>query len=149
MSISDKLSNDLKNAMKSGDKEKLSILRMIISALKNIEIESREKASDDDTLKILRSFQKRAKDSINQFSTAGRTDLADKEKAELAIITGYLPSQLSEDDIINAVREAADALGATGPADMGKVMREAMTRLKGQADGKLVNTIVKQILEAR
>ena len=96
---------------------------------------------------MFRSFVKRAKDSIEQFSNAGRTDLAEKEKEELAVMQEYLPKQISEDDIRQIVKDAVEETGASGPKDMGRVMKTVMGKTKGQADGKLVNSLVKEILE--
>ncbi len=147
MQLAEKLSNDLKTALKSGDKIRLGILRMIKSDIKNKEIEKGASPGEEEILAMLRSFVKRAKDSIEQFSNAGRTDLAEKEKAELAIIQEYLPKQISEDDIRQIVKDAVAETGASGPKDMGMVMKAVMGKTKGQADGKLVNGLVKEILE--
>ena len=147
MQLAEKLSNDLKTALKSGDKIRLGILRMIKSDIKNKEIEKGASPGEEEILAMLRSFVKRAKDSIEQFSNAGRTDLAEKEKAELAVIQEYLPKQISEDDIRQIVKDAVAETGASGPKDMGMVMKAVMGKTKGQADGKLVNGLVKEILE--
>jgi uncharacterized protein YqeY len=145
--LAEKLSNDLKTALKSGDKIRLGILRMIKSDIKNKEIEKGASPGEEEILAMLRSFVKRAKDSIEQFTNAGRTDLAEKEKAELAVIQEYLPKQISEDDIRQIVKDAVEETGASGPKDMGMVMKAVMGKTKGQADGKLVNGLVKEILE--
>jgi uncharacterized protein YqeY len=94
------------------------------------------------------SFVKRAKDSIEQFSNAGRTDLAEKEEKELSVVQDYLPKQLGEDDIRKIVGDVISQENVSGPQAMGKVMKASMAKLKGQADGKLVNNIVKEMLEA-
>jgi len=145
--LAEKLSNDLKTALKSGDKIRLGILRMIKSDIKNKEIEKGASPGEEEILAMLRSFVKRAKDSIEQFTNAGRTDLAEKEKAELAVIQEYLPKQISEDDIRQIVKDVVEETGASGPKDMGMVMKAVMGKTKGQADGKLVNGLVKEILE--
>lgn len=147
MQVSEKLSDDYKEALKAGDKGRVSILRMIKAAVKNKEIEKGSSLSDDEIYAILRSFVKRAGESIEQFSKAGRTDLAEKEKEELSIMQGYLPRQLSEEEIRKLVKEVISETGASGMKDMGKVMKAVMAKTKGQADGKLVNTIVKETLE--
>lgn len=147
MQLAEKLSNDLKTALKSGDKIRLGILRMVKAEIKNKEIEKGASPGEEEILAMLRSFVKRAKDSIEQFSNAGRTDLAEKEKAELAVIQEYLPRQISEDDIRQIVKDAVAETGASGPKDMGRVMKAVMGKTKGQADGKLVNSLVKEILE--
>jgi len=145
--LSEKLSDDYKEALKAGDKSRVSILRMIKAAVKNKEIEKGSSLSDDEIYAILRSFVKRAGESIEQFSKAGRADLAGKEKEELSIMQGYLPRQLGEDEITRLVKEVISETGASGLKDMGKVMKAVMAKTKGQVDGKLVNTIVKETLE--
>jgi len=145
--IFEKLSDDYKEALKAGDKSRVSILRMIKAAVKNKEIEKGSSLSDDEVYAVLRSFVKRAGESIEQFSKAGRSDLAEKEKEELSIMQGYLPRQLGEDEIRKLVKEVISETGASGTKDMGKVMKAVMAKAKGQADGKLVNTIVKETLE--
>ena len=147
MQLSEKLSNDYKDALRSGDKSKVSILRMIKAAAKNKEIEKGASLTDDEIYTIFRSFVKRANESIEQFSKAGRTDLAEKEKEELSIIQNYLPKQLGEDEVKGLIKEAISEVGAAGPKDMGKVMKLVMSKTKGQADGKLVNNLVKEMLE--
>jgi uncharacterized protein YqeY len=147
MPIIERISDDFKDALKRGDKIKVSILRMIKAAIKNSEIEKKASLNDDEINGILRSFVKRAKDSIEQFKKADRTELVEKEKEELAIIQSYLPKQLKEDEINNIIAEEISELGAAGPENIGKVMKVVMAKLKGQADGKLVNNIVRKMLE--
>ena len=147
MQLSEKLSDDYKEALKAGDKSRVSILRMIKAAVKNREIEKGTSITDDEISSILRTFIKRANESIGQFSQAGRMDLAEKEKEELSIMQGYLPQQLGEDEIRRLVKEVIRETGASGMKDMGKVMKAVMAKTKGQVDGKLVNTIVKETLE--
>ena len=149
MQFSEKLSDDYKEALKAGDKSRVSILRMIKAAVKNKEIEKGSSLTDDEIYAILRSFVKRASESIEQFSKAGRTDLAEKEKEELLIMRGYLPRQLGEDEIRKLVKEVISETGASGMKDMGKVMKAVMAKTKGQVDGRLVNTIVKETLEPK
>jgi len=148
MPLSEKIASDFKNALKSGDKDKVSILRMIKAAIKNREIDKGGPLDDDEISGILRTFVKRANESIEQFSKAGRTDIAEKEKSELAIIQDYLPKQLGEDEIKAIVKDAIAETGAAGAKDMGKVMKAVMAKTKGQADGKLVNNLVKELLGA-
>ena len=147
MSLMESISNDVTSALKSGQKEKLLILRMVKSAIKNAEIEKGDSLSDDDVLAVLRTFAKRAKDSIEQFSQAGRTELAEKEKAELVVIEEYLPKQLGEDDLRGMIKDVIQEQGAAGLKDMGKVMKGLMAKAKGQVDGKIANNIVKEMLE--
>ncbi|HDH00345.1 MAG TPA: GatB/YqeY domain-containing protein [Nitrospirae bacterium] len=147
MSISEKIADDLKEALKAGDKSKLSVLRLVKSAMKNKEIEKRASLTDEDVYAILRSFVKRSRESIGQFSKAGRTELVEKEKEELSILQGYLPEQLEEDDLRKIIKDIIEEAGASGPGDMGKVMKSVMAKVKGQADGRLVNRIVGEMLE--
>jgi hypothetical protein len=142
------IANDLISALKAGQKEKLLILRMVKSAIKNSEIEKGDPLNDDEVLAVLRTFAKRAKDSIEQFSQAGRTELAEKEKEELAIIEEYLPKQLGVDNLRGMIKDIIQEQGAAGIKDMGKVMKALMDKAKGQVDGKAANNIVKEMLEA-
>ncbi len=148
MSLMESISNDVTSALKSGQKEKLLILRMVKSAIKNGEIEKGEPLNDDEVSAVLRTFTKRAKDSIEQFSQAGRTELAEKEKVELAFIEAYLPKQLGEEDLREMIKDVIQEQGAAGMKDMGKVMKGLMAKVKGQVDGKAANNIVKEMLEA-
>jgi uncharacterized protein YqeY len=147
MSLSARISDDFNKAYKSGDKNAVSILRIIKSEIKNREIEKGEALDDSETSGVIRSFEKRAKESIEQFSKAGRSDLVDKEQAELAIVQSYLPKQLSEDEVIEMVKSAISETGAAGPRDMGRVMKAVMAKSRGQVDGKLANKVVKNMLE--
>ncbi len=148
MSLADKLSDDLKAALKSGDKDKVSILRMVKSSIKNQEIEKKSLLDDKEISSIFRLFVKRAKDAIDQYSGAGRAELAEKEKRELEIIQDYLPRQLGEEDARKVVQEVVSDTGAAGPGDMGKVMKALMTKAGGQIDGRMASSLVKEILEA-
>ncbi len=149
MLISEKIGNDFTEALKAGDRSRVSILRMVKAAIKNREIEKGSSLNDEEVLGILRSFVKRAHESIEQFSKAGRTELAEKEKTELGIIQGYLPQQIGEDEIRRIISDVVSGTGAAGPKDMGKVMKAVMEKIKGQADGKLVNSLVKESLESK
>ncbi len=148
MPIFETISNDLKEALKAGDKNRLSILRMIKSAVKNREIEKKAPIDDDEVKAILKTFVKRGKESIDQFTKAGRTELVEKEKQELAVVQNYLPKQLSEEETKSMISDIVKELGAVGPKDMGKVMKAVMGKSKGLVDGKLANKLLKEILEA-
>lgn len=148
MSIFETISDDLIKALKSGDKGRVLILRMVKSSIKNMEIEKGTSLTDDEVSGVLRTFAKRAKESIEQFSDGGRTELAEQEKAELAVIQNYLPKELGEDAVREMVSEAIKETGAAGLKEMGKVMKALMAKSKGQVDGKLANKIVKEMLEA-
>jgi len=146
MSLKETIKSDIIAAMKAKDALKLSTLRLLINTVRNREIDSRTELDEDGVLGVLTSAVKQRRESITQFEGAGRTDLADKEKAELAIIQGYMPQQMGRDEILAAVREAVAGSGAAGPTDMGKVMKVLMPKVKGKADGKLVNELVKEAL---
>ena len=148
MPLGEKIEEDFKEALKSRDKDRLSILRMIKSSIKNEEIEKKESLNDEEISAILRLFVKRAKEAIEQFSNAGRTELAEKETKELAIVRNYLPKQPDEDEVRKIVRESIDETGAAGLKDMGRVMKAVMVKAKGRIDGKSANTLVKEMLEA-
>ncbi len=150
MSIYQTVLDDLKTAMLSKDQDRTMVLRALKAAVLKKEISVRQGGSatlsDEDVLDVIRKEAKQRKDSIEQFDAAGRTDLSDKEKYELGIIEGYLPKQLSEEEIAKIVDEVIAATGATAPSDMGKVMGMLMPKVKGLADGGLVNKIVKSKL---
>ena len=137
-----KIKNDLKTAMKSRNKERLNPLRNLVSKIKMKEIEKGETLSDDECLKVCISAAKQVKESITQFEKGGRIDLSENEKKELKIIEEYLPEQLSEDEIIKIINEVIKQTNARSPSDMGKVMGSTMSRLGGQADGKIVQKLV-------
>lgn len=144
-----KLDADLKEAMKTGDKIRLETLRSIRAALKEKEIALRAQKKEmthDDVLSTILSAAKKRRESIEEFTKAGRADRADQERTELAIIQEYLPEQLSAEDIERKVRAVIGHTGATSMKDMGKVMSAVMQELKGKADGKEVQNIVKRLL---
>ncbi|MDD9268675.1 GatB/YqeY domain-containing protein [Paenibacillus sp. GCM10023248] len=146
MSLSDRLNEDMKQAMKSQDKFKLSVIRMVRSTIKNAEIELKRALDDNEVLDVLTREIKQRKDSLQEFSKAGRDDLADNLKAELTILTEYMPQQLSEEEVKAIVQQTIQQIGASSKADMGKVMTALMPQVKGRADGKLVNQLVQQLL---
>jgi len=148
MSVSEKISTDYKDALKAGDKNKVSVLRMIKSSIKYKEIEKRAPLTDEEVQAVLMTSVKRSKESIEQFSKAGREDLANREKEEMLVVQEYLPTQLGEDEVRKMVQDVIAEEGASGPKDTGRVMKSVMARLKGQADGKLASKIVKELLEA-
>ncbi|MCI0470001.1 MAG: GatB/YqeY domain-containing protein [Nitrospirae bacterium] len=135
--------------MKAKDELKTTTLRMIKSAVKNAEIAKREKGplTEEDVISVLSTMVKQRKESAEQYEKAGRNDLADKENKEIGIIQEYLPKQLSVDEVDEIIRTAIKDAGVTGPKEMGKLMKELMPKVKGKADGKLVNQRVKEILE--
>lgn len=148
MSIKDRIQDDLKAAMKSGDTRRREILRLLMAAFKQVEVDRRVTLSDEDVTGLLITEAKKRRESIDEMTRAGRTELAAQEQYELEVIEGYLPRQLSRDEIERIVGEAIAETGAAGPKDMGRVMGAVMPRLRGQADGKLVNEVVRQKLGA-
>jgi len=146
MTFKERFSADMKDAMRAHDEVRLSTLRLLTSAIKYKEIEDRKPMDDEGVLSVLTTAAKQRRESIEQYEKAGRVDLADKEKIELSVLLGYMPAQLSRDELRAAVAEAMAESGADGPKDMGKVMKALMPKVKGKADGKLVNEVVKELL---
>lgn len=144
-----RLNAELKEALKSRNELKVSVIRMIKASLKNKEIDKMGPLSDGEIISLLSSMAKQRKESIEQFSAAGRSDLADKETKELEILRAYLPAQLSSEDLDRIIRSAIEECHASGPGDMGKVMKIVMTQTKGAADGKIINQRVKELLGER
>jgi len=147
MSFLQKIDDDLKAALKKSETLKVSVLRMLKAALKNRQIDKRADLSDEDILGVLSTLSKQTKESVEQFSKGGREDLAEKERQELEILQSYLPKQLTPEELDNIIDETIKEAAAAGVKDMGKVMRLLMPRVKGIADGKLVNQRVKDLLE--
>jgi len=146
MKLSERLNEDMKALMKSGDKFALSVVRMVRSAVKNAEIDARRELTDDEVMDILTREVKQRRDALQEFEKAGREDLAEQAKAELEIIQRYMPQPLTDEELDQLVQEAISAVGATSKADMGKVMSALMPKVKGRADGKQVNAAVQRLL---
>ena len=146
MSIKDTLTNDMKEAMKAKEKDRLAVIRMVRGAIKQIEIDSKKELDDEAVIGVISKEVKMRKDSVEEFKKGGREDLVAKTEAEIAVLMPYLPQQLSEDEIRSLVQAAVEQVGASSPKDMGKVMGVLMPKVKGRADGQLVNTIVKEAL---
>jgi uncharacterized protein len=147
MSLLERLNNDMKQAMKNKEKDKLSVIRMIKASLQNEEIKlGTKELSEEEELTILSRESKQRKDSLHEFVKAGREDLAEKLRAELTIVELYMPKQLTEDELSDIVKETISEIGANSKADMGKVMAAIMPKIKGKADGSLVNKLVQQHL---
>lgn len=148
MSLAEQIEKDVVAAMKAKDLVKVSTLRMLKSALGNYLIQAKmTKAEDPDVLALIAKQAKQRRESVDSFEKAGRRDLADKEKLELAILEAYLPKQMTDEELQRAVREAIATSGATGPADMGKLMKALMPAIQGKADGKRVQEAVKSLLK--
>jgi len=158
----DKIQKDLNDALKSGDQLRRLTLGMLINAIKNKELakrallsktisdasqlEKQSQLNDDEILEAITSEVKKRRESIEQFQSGGRKELAQKEKLEMDILLGYLPEQMSEQEIRAEVQKTISELGAQGPKDMGKVIGAVMGKLKGRADGGLVSKIAKELL---
>jgi uncharacterized protein YqeY len=145
--LAERLTADMKDAMRAKDPVRLGAIRNARAAVKNAEIESRAPLDDAGITKVLRGLVKQHRESIEQFAAGGRDDLVAKEQAEMAIIEAYLPAQMDEAAIATVVAEVIAAEGASGPADLGRVMKATMTRLAGQADGGVVRAVAQRLLE--
>ena len=146
MALKDQLDADLKSAMKDKDQLKLSTVRMLKSAVKYREIELMKPLDDVGVQVVIASEVKRRRDSVEQYRNGGREDLAGKEEAEIAILQGYLPAQLGPEELGKLVEAVIARVGAQGPKDMGKVMKELQPEVQGKAEGKVVSELVKQRL---
>jgi uncharacterized protein len=147
MSLVERLNSDMKQAMKNREKDKLSVIRMVKASLQNEGIKlGKQELSEDEELTVLSRELKQRKDSLQEFDKAGRQDLVEKLQSEIEIVEAYLPKQLSEDELNAIVTQAIAETNATSKADMGKVMSAVMPKVKGKADGSLVNKLVLQNL---
>lgn len=149
MSISEQIQKDMTDAMRARNERRLSALRMVKSALKNREIEKRAPLDDKEALQVLSTLVKQRKDSIEQFTKGGRTELAEKETAELALIESYMPKAVGEDDIVSAVQTTIGEMGSPTIKDTGTVMKNVMAKFSSagaRVDGKQVSEIVKREL---
>jgi uncharacterized protein YqeY len=142
-----KLSDDLKQAMRSGDTVRRDTLRMLIASVNNAEIAKQSALTDADILGVISKEVKRHQESIDAFKKGNRADLVAKEEAEMVILQSYLPEQMSRDEIIAVAREVITAVGAKGIGDKGRVMQQLMPKLKGKADGKAINDVVTELLQ--
>jgi uncharacterized protein YqeY len=143
MSLKIRITEDMKAAMKAKDAQRLGTVRLLLSAMKQREVDERIELADADILAILEKMLKQRRDSIAQYEAGGRQDLADVEKFEISVLSGYMPQQLSAEEVAAAVAEAITAAGATGPQDMGKVMAVLKPKLAGKADIGAVSALVK------
>lgn len=146
MSLKDKLMEDLKQALREGDERRKSAIRLAMAAIRNAEIEKRRELDDGELLQIIAKEVKQRRDSIAEFTKAGRQDLIDQEKAELEVLLAYLPRQMTREEIEEAARRVIQEVGATGLSQMGKVMGRLMPQVKGRADGRLVSEVVRALL---
>ena len=142
-----KLNSDLKQAMRDGDTVKRSVIRMLLAAVHNEEIAQQSTLSEGDILGILAKDAKQREESIQAFKEGNRQDLIDKEEAELAVVKGYLPQQMTRDEIMAEARRVIEETGAQGLSDKGKVMPKIIAQLKGRADGREINAVVTELLQ--
>ncbi len=143
MSLKTKITDDMKAAMKAREVERLSAIRLMLAAIKQIEVDERKDLSDPEIISVIERMLKQRRDSIAQFQAAGRKDLVDKETFELDLLSSYLPKQLSDDDIASEIIAVLAQTGAQGPSDMGKVMGLLKGKLAGRADMARVSALVK------
>ena len=143
MTLKTQLTDDMKAAMKGGDKDRLAVIRLVNAAIKQREVDERIQLDDAQVLGVLEKMLKQRRDSFSQFQAAGRTDLADKENFEIQVITGYLPAQLSADEVDAIIAATIAEAGATGPKDMGKIMGLVKPKVAGRTDMGKLSELVK------
>ena len=146
MSLEERVADEMKQAMKAGDKLRLSTIRMIRSALKNKEIELRRKLEDEDVVKAIQAMVRKGEESVEQFQAGGRMDLVEKEKKEMEVLKSFLPQLLSREEIVKIIDQSIQETQASSPKDIGKVMKSVLAKIGGKADGRLVNQLVKEKL---
>ncbi len=147
MTLLDKLSEDLKESLKSRNSIKSSVIRLLKSSIKYREIEKKAPLSDDEIIEVIMSGIKQRRESVEQFSKGGRIDLVQKESNEIEIMQAYLPQPLTREELVNEVKSVMMEVGATSAKDMGKVMKALMPRVKGRAEGTKVSSIVRELME--
>ena len=145
-SLKDRIQEDLRAALRAKDEPRKAALRMLGAAIHNAEIDAGGDLDEAGQLAVLQRQVKQRRESIEEFRKAGRTDLVEREESELAAFTGYLPEEVSRDEIVAAAREAIAAAGATGPRDIGEVMPGLIERFRGRADGKVISEVVREQL---
>jgi len=143
MNLKQQLTDDMKTAMKGGDKERLGVIRLMLAAIKQREVDDQKELADAEALGVLEKMVKQRRDSVSQYEKAEREDLAAVERAEIVVIEAYLPAKLDDDAISAAIEAAVSETGASGPADMGKLMGVLKPKLAGQADMGRVSALVK------
>ncbi|KKI88562.1 hypothetical protein WQ54_30680 [Bacillus sp. SA1-12] len=147
MSLLEQFNQDMKQAMKNKEKDKLAVIRMVKAALQNEAIKfGKSELSEEEELTVLSRELKQRKDSLQEFKNANRLDLVEKTQAEIDVLVDYMPEQLSEEEILEIVKQTISEVNASSKADMGKVMGALMPKVKGKADGSLVNKLVQQQL---
>lgn len=146
MNLEEKIDNDIKSNLKEGKSEELSVLRLLKSAIKNAAISKNDVLTEQETVSVLEKQAKQRRDSIDQYVKGGRPELADKERFELELIETYLPQKMDEESLAKLVESSISELGATSMVDMGRVIKDVMTKAAGSADGGTVSKIVKEKL---
>ncbi|KAB2333915.1 GatB/YqeY domain-containing protein [Cytobacillus gottheilii] len=146
MSLLERLNEDMKQAMRNKEKDKLTVIRMIKASIQNEAIKLGRELSGDEELTVLSREVKQRKDSLHEFEKAGREDLVEKIRTELQYVELYMPKQLTEEELSEIVKETIEETGAASKADMGKVMAAIMPKVKGKADGSIINKLVQQHL---
>ena len=146
MSLKSKITEEIKNSLKNGDKGRVSALRLLLAAIKQKEIDSREQLSDLEVIQVITKLAKQRKESIDQYLKANRTDLAQKEELELKILSSYLPSQLSDKEVEKVIDETLQEVGSTDKSEMGKIMGIITKKLNGRADMGKVSKLVREKL---
>jgi uncharacterized protein YqeY len=144
--LTEKIRADLTAAMKAQEKERLSVIRMLQSAIKNEQINLGHELADEEAMNVIRKAVKQRQDSIEQYANAGRTELADKERSEMEILKTYLPAEMSDEELESGLREIIAATGAQSKKDLGKVMKEATARYRGRVDGRKIQEAVSRLL---
>lgn len=148
MGLKEQIPEDLKNALRNKNALELSVLRMLQAALKNKEIDNKkEELKDEDVVSVVGAEIKKRRDAVKEYEKVNRPDAADQEKAEIDILMKYMPQQMNEDEIRDVVKSAVEETQAEGMKDIGKVMKVLMPKVKGKADGSIVNKIVRELLE--
>lgn len=146
--LRDRIAEDMRAAMKAREQTRVGTLRMVMTAVKNAEVERGHALADDEVIEVIAREAKRRRESIDAFGAAGRTDLVEKESAELTVLQAYLPQAMSDEELACAVDEAIAETGATSPSQMGAVMKALMPKVRGRADGAAVSAMVKARLGA-
>ncbi len=146
--LKEKLNNDLRQAMRGGDKVRVSVIRLVLASIKNAEIAKQATLTDSDILGVIAKEARQREESIAAFRKGNRQDLVAQEEAEMAILQQYLPQQMTRDEIIAEARQIIKELGAQGPGDKGKVMPKLIAKLKGRADGREINAVVTELLSS-
>ncbi len=146
MGLKEKIDQELKEAMKNKEERKVSVLRMLKAAIRRVEVDKMQELTEDEIIAVIADEAKKRREAIEEFTRGGREDLALQEKEELAVLESYLPKPLSREEIEEMARQAIKEVGATSPHQIGQVMKVLMPRVKGRADGSLVNQIVRELL---